>query len=110
LKNVWINRDTGHIRPEAFQRRPPFDGRERDASGLSVVFDAASAGSHYARGRACSLHVGHVRDIETAEIDVVQDSPHHANITGLPGWNGDPATIEFLSGELAEQARLVSDT
>jgi hypothetical protein len=51
-----------------------------------------------------SLHVGKVR---TLGLDVVPDELSHANITGLPSKEDNPAEAEHVANLLAKQARFV---
>src|SRR5437667_10335115 len=61
----------------------------RDDDGISVYLgsvdtpEKAAAKLNKCYGVA-SLHVGHVRDIEIADLDVIQDEPDHGLITGIP--------------------------
>ncbi len=120
----------GQVRALAFMRRPPhpITGVKRDVEGLSVALagdrdeatTAAAEASQFNRCVAvCCLTVGKIRGIETEPgLDVVQDAPYHANVTGLPEMPAEAdleadagraarARAEFLGGELAQEARIV---
>jgi hypothetical protein len=116
------------IRPAAFMRRAPHPetGEKRDVDGLSVALAGgrdeittaeAEAGRFNRCEAVCRITTGSVRSVETKpHLDVVQDEPFHANITGLPEMPGDieteagravKARAEFLGGELARRAHIV---
>jgi hypothetical protein len=52
-----------------------------------------------------SLHVGKVRAIDPA-LDVVPDSPTHANVKGLVYREDDEAKAQFFADKLSEGARI----
>jgi hypothetical protein len=101
LRKQWIDEDTGTIKADAYFLRS-------HESGLSVnLASVRSPEQCAAKFKKChgiaSLHVGRVRDLG---LDVEQDSPDHANITGLPSREDDPAKAERLAGLLAKRSRL----
>jgi hypothetical protein len=107
LRKQWIDKRNNYVTPAAFIRRPKADGR--DSKGLSVDL-AHQCTIDEVRGNfnSCfgivTLHVGHIRDVE---LDVIQDTPKHGNITGLPYQEDNEAEAERLAGLLAKQARIV---
>ncbi len=80
MKKRWLNEDTGQVLKEAFFLR-----KVRNETGVSVNIAAVCSPQDCAEKFRCnavaSLHVGHVRDLG---LDIIQDRPNHANITGLP--------------------------
>jgi hypothetical protein len=101
LRKQWIDEDTGRVKADAYFLRP-------NEPGLSVnLASVCSPEQCAAKFRKCygvaSLHVGRVRDLG---LEVEQDSPDHANITGLPYRAEDPARAERLAGLLAKRSRL----
>lgn len=107
LRRQWIDKRTKRVTSAAFIRRPRENGR--DAAGLSVglanrcTLEEFRCGFDTCYGVA-TLHVGRIRDIE---LDVEQDEPKHANITGLPYREDNEVEAERMAGLLARQARLV---
>ncbi|NEU76532.1 hypothetical protein PI95_029470 [Hassallia byssoidea VB512170] len=104
LRNNWINEDTGRVKAQAYFLR-----KNRNEQGLSVnIANASSPEQCASRFTNCygvaSLDVGRVRELG---LDVVPDSPSHANIIGLPYREDDPATTERLARLLAKQSRIV---
>lgn len=96
----------------AFHRRPPHPetGEVRDAAGLSVDY-GVSVPDGCARGfpkkeMIVSLHVGKVRDIH-GDLDVVPNSPTHANITGIPREEENLEKLEQIAAALASMSRKV---
>ena len=79
---------------------------ERD-SGLSVNFDCTpdECRSHFNRTYGVASLT--VRLVLELELQVVPDEPQHANITGVPYKEDDPARAEYLADELARRATLV---
>ena len=53
-----------------------------------------------------TLHVGHVRDLG---LDVVPDSPTHANIIEIPTRDQNYDVAMALAGQLAKIARLLEE-
>lgn len=106
----WIDRDKHVVAPAAFYRRLEngLNGLPKDKDGLSVdiasVCKVEEAGANLTRRYGVvSLHTGRIRDIG---LDVVQDTPSHANITGTPYKDEDDARAEFLATLLAKQSRI----
>jgi hypothetical protein len=101
LRAAWVG-PNGTILPGAFVRRKA----PQDDDGLSV--DVESPTSCASGFRKCygvaSLHVGRVR---TLGLDIVIDAAPHANITGVPRQEEDPAKAERFASQLAKQSRLV---
>jgi hypothetical protein len=100
-KRKWINEDTGQILPDAFLLR-------KDEVGISVniatVCSPQECASRFNRCNAvASLHVGRVRDLG---LDIIQNKPNHAYITGLP-QEDDLAEAERLAGLLAKKSRII---
>jgi hypothetical protein len=109
LRKNWIDKHANQVTSAAFFRRIPSDEVEGDPNGLSAGIAANCSVDEFREGfRACygilSLHVGRMRDIG---LDVHQDEPQHANITGLPYREEDELHAERLAGLLAQQARFV---
>ena len=80
-----------------------------DAMGLSVgLADKCPLEEFRCGFTSCygvtTLHAGRIRDIK---LDVEQDEPTHANITGLPYKEDNETEAERLAGLLAKQARLI---
>src|SRR5438445_149374 len=101
LRRQWIEKRTNRITSAAFIKRP----RERggDDAGLSVgIANRCTLEAFRCGFTACygvtTLHVGRIRDID--ELDVEQDEPAHANITGLPYKEDHEAEAERLAGLL----------
>lgn len=94
------------MRSAAFIRRP-----KKDVDGLSVNLASACTiddvcGNLDPCHGVISLHTGRIRDIG---LNVEQDTPRHANITGVPYQEGAEANIaaaERLALLLAEQSRI----
>lgn len=104
LRKQWIDEDTGTVKARAYFLR-----QEKNEQGLSVrIASACSPKQCAARFTNCygvaSLHVGRIRDLG---LNVVPDSPSHANIIGLPYKEDDPATAERLADLLAQQSRII---
>lgn len=103
-----IDRETRCVDAGAFMLRTFEGGRKEEA--LSVSYDclvevcAASFKKCYG---VASLQVGGIRGIPQRSLDVVSDSPNHANITGLPHPDDDEALAEFIASRLRDQAQLV---
>jgi hypothetical protein len=103
LRRQWINPETGDVMPDAFIRRP-----RGDEDGLSVRLNCTAAAAEEGFNRTfgvVSLHVGRVRGLG---LDVVADEPEHANIVGVPYQHEDSGRAEWLAGQLAAQARVVT--
>ena len=104
LRKRWINKDTGEVLPDAFFLR-----KEQNEVGVSVdIATACTPAECASKFKKCnavaSLHVGRVRDLG---LDIIQDTPIHANIMNLPYREDDPATAERLAGMLAKQSRII---
>lgn len=97
-------------RASDFQENRPLSGaflrRATDTEGLSVDYDVSvpvGCGAHLSKKKAIlGLMVGEIRATEFT-LDVIRDSPTHANITGVPFYD------DIERRERAEQiaARLV---
>ena len=85
-----------------------FMRRAQTVDGLSVDHSCSprESGAGLQKFGVVSLHVGRVRNMN---LDVIPDSPIHANITGLPMKDEDKAMAEWLAGQLADHARIVAD-
>jgi hypothetical protein len=95
----WADRETGGPTPSAFlRRRPP-----QDQEGLSVGCTKKAAIRYLNARGICELVVGHVRRVDA--LDVVQDSPEHANITGVPLKDDDYEAAMRIARDLARIAR-----
>ena len=107
LNKRFIDRhNNNRITSGAFFKRLKESGNDR--KGLSVdLANQCTIEEVRAPFRACfgvaTLHVGRIRDIA---LDVEQDTPKHANITGVPYKEDDLVQAERLAGLLAKQARL----
>jgi hypothetical protein len=104
LRNNWINEDTARAKPQAYFLR-----KNRNEQGLSVnIASVCSPEECAAKFITCygvaSLNLGRIRDIG---LDVIADSPSHANIIGLPYREDDPAKAERLARLLAKQSLIV---
>ncbi|WP_009630750.1 hypothetical protein [Synechocystis sp. PCC 7509] len=102
LRKQWIDEDTGRIKADAYFLRA-------NELGLSVNLASAYSLEQCANlFRKCygiaSLEVGRVREIG---LNVEQDSPDHANITGLPYQEDNLVEAERLAGLLAKRSRIV---
>lgn len=111
---TWIDPVNNKFLPDAFKLRR----RDVDAySGVRVLvtedcptLEEAAPLSRRDRVRAvCSISVGRVRSLERG-LDVVQDAPHHACITGLPFAEdeGDLAAIKRVNDHAEVLADLSS--
>ncbi len=103
LRKQWIDEDTGRVKADAYFLR-----KSKNEQGLSVnIARACSPEQCAALFNKCygvaSLNVGRIRDLG---LDVMPDSPSHANITGVPYREDDPAMAERLAGLLAKQSRI----
>jgi hypothetical protein len=92
----WVK--NGRVKHQAFTRR------RVDVMGISVgpTPEDSRAGLSNPIFGYISLHVGRVR---TIGLDVVPDSPAHANITGIPFREDDMAEHGRLTRLLAGMAR-----
>jgi hypothetical protein len=87
---------------EAFLLR----AEDRD-TGVSVFYECSIERCRNSLKKSygvVSLHVGKVR---TLGLDVIPDELTHANITGLPYKEDNPAEAEHFANLLAKQARFV---
>lgn len=95
---------SGVILAGAFIRRPQdVDGLSIDV--LSPQSCVAGFNRHFGVG---SLHVGRVRGVERADLDVKVDEHPHGIIEGLPFQDENPAEAERLASLLAEMSRHIS--
>ena len=104
LRKRWIDRDTNRVTSSAYILR-----KEQSESGLSVrIARNCTPEQCAAKFRNCygvaSLHVGRIRDLG---LDVVPDSPSHAQILGLPDPEYDLHGAEKFALLLAKQSRIV---
>ncbi|MGK7901259.1 MAG: hypothetical protein AB4352_07575 [Hormoscilla sp.] len=104
LRKWWIDSETYEVTDDAYFLR-----KNKNESGLSVrLASACSPSECAARFRNCygvaSLQVGQVRELG---LDVVPDSPSHAQIIGLPYREDDRNNADRLARLLAQQSRLV---
>ncbi|PSB01375.1 hypothetical protein [Merismopedia glauca] len=104
LRKQWFDVETQEINPDAFYLR-----QKKQEVGLSVnLASACSLEECAAQFRNCygiaALQVGQIRQLG---LDVVPDSPTHANIMGLPYREDDSALAERLADLLAQIAQLV---
>lgn len=102
LRKQWVNRNDGFVQYNAYLLR-------KNESGLSVRIEGACSPSECAaRFRNCygvaSLQVAFIRELG---LDVVPDSPSHAQIIGLPSREDDFESAVRLARLLAQQSRLV---
>jgi hypothetical protein len=95
----WIKKD-GSVRKQAFNRRP----NPADSRGLSCSPDRERCRDGLKTFGVIEFEVGAVRQIDTA-LDVIPDSPTHANITGVPYRDDDRGRHDFLATKLAEISR-----
>lgn len=100
----WVQQVEGVdvILSDAFLLRP-------GENGLSVCLsDTVTPQQCANRLSGCksvlSLHVGRIRNIG---LDVIADTPEHAEIRGLPDSKTNPADAERFAGLVAQQARVV---
>jgi hypothetical protein len=89
-RSSWINKRTKGATSAAFIKRPHLPDKDPDRQGLSTFIAAnCSLQQVYSMFSSCfgvvTLHVGRLRDIG---LDICQDTPIHANITGLPYKEG----------------------
>jgi len=104
-----LTEDRRKATPEAFYRRLPTpENPQRDRKGLSVGLTPEATGICLTRVRGIiALVVGEVRNLG---LDVLQDKPTHANITGLP--YRDPTDLDLIAKadkyaeDLAEIAKI----
>lgn len=102
IRATHIDRISRQVLAAAFLLRP-------NEQGLSVSFDCTPADCAAEFNRCygvATLHVGRVRALG---LDIIPDEPNHANITGLPYQDDNPAEAERLARQLQAQARLVSE-
>ena len=104
LRRQWINEDTRMVKADAYLLRE----KEKN-TGLSVNIARTCSAEQCAKGfhkcfGVASLQVGYIRDIG---LDVVPDSPTHANIIGLPYNEDDRDGAEKFAGLLAKRSRIV---
>lgn len=112
ISPAHIDRRTGELVWYVFMRRPPTpEGRPRDVEGLSVhlncgVEDIVDTWKKSPRKQPPlaigELVVGNIREVASASLEVIQNKPHHGNITGLPVGGEDDAKAERLARELAK--------
>lgn len=106
-RRSWLDPETGQPLAEAYMRKPGHDD-----DGVSVaLFDEFPAGEaelcqkiDHVTGNECygltSLHTGYVRSLQ---LEVEQDEPEHALITGLPFDDEEShAEAEMMADRLVE--------
>jgi len=76
-------------------------------SGLSVSFDCTTAECRAGFNRTYGVASLLAQSIFDLALQVVPDTPTHANITGIPYKEDDPDRAEWLAGKLAECATVV---
>lgn len=102
---TWIDRDNNALLPQAFFLREKDGQIEPDISifynctldHIKAQFDPCHA--------IAVLRVGDIRKIE--HLDVVPDTPTHANLTGLSAKSVDLDQSQYHADLLAEASRLV---
>lgn len=104
LRKQWIDENTGKVSLNAYYLR-----KNKNEVGLSVSIASVCTPSECAdRFRNCygvaSLQVGQVRELG---LDVVIDSPSHAQIVGLPYREDDRPTADRLADSLASLSQIV---
>jgi hypothetical protein len=104
LRNRWLDQETGEIYADAFYLR-----KTRNEIGLSVNLASKCTPEQCAsRFQNCygiaSLEVCAIRLLG---LEVIPDSPTHANIVGLPYREDDSARAERLADQLARIAHLI---
>ena len=112
LGRTHYDKVTGSILSGAFLRRPPKpDGTPNDLQGLSVNLNCEVDDilnrfkSVHAIG---SLIVEDIRSISTTpSLDVIQDKPTHANITGLQAHGEEEDKAEHIARQLAQKCVLL---
>jgi hypothetical protein len=102
LRKQWIDEDTGRIKADAYFLRA---GEPGLSVNIASVYSPQQCAELF---RKCygiaSLEVGRVRELG---LEVEQDSPHHANIIGLPDPEDHLAEAERLAGLLARRSQWV---
>ncbi|NER35921.1 MAG: hypothetical protein F6J93_18360 [Oscillatoria sp. SIO1A7] len=104
LRKQWLDRNTGEVSPDAYFLR-----KSKNEQGLSVRMASACTPEEFAaRFRNCygiaSLKVGGIRSLG---LDVIPDSPSHAQILGLPYREDDRNRADRLAELLAKQSSIV---
>jgi hypothetical protein len=104
LRKQWLDRDSLEVYADAFYLR-----KQKNESGLSVnIASVCTPEQCAARFQNCygvaSLQVGSIRQLG---LDVIPDSPSHANIIGLPYREDDSAKAERLADLLAQISLIV---
>ena len=104
LRKQWLDRVNYEVNTPAYLLR-----KRISEQGLSVnLASACTPEQCAARFRNCygvaSLHVGRIRDLG---LDVVPDSPSHAQIIGLPYREDEPERAAQLALWLTKQSRIV---
>lgn len=99
----FVSTAVGNVLPAAFFRRE----LPQDKNGLSLGVDTTADDYLKKRFRkptygVGTLHVGRVRDIG---LNVVQDGPDHASLTGVPRKSENRELAERTASLLARQAR-----
>lgn len=97
LRKDWIKND-GKIKKQAFFRL------FNDHDGISVAPSAEACSSQLRDPifGTITLHVGRVR---TLGLDVIPDSPAHANIQDVPRRDEDDTLARTIAEDLAAMAR-----
>lgn len=101
LRAILSNRAFANL-PEAFLLRASDKG-----SGLSVSFDCTAAECRAQFRTTYGVAMLRVSDVRSLSLEVVPDSPTHANITGMPYKEDDPDQAEWIASQLADRATIV---
>jgi hypothetical protein len=81
---------------------------ERD-SGLSVNFDLTVEECRAQFNTTYGVRSLLVESVRALDLEVVPDSPNHANVIGIPHADDDPERAEFLAGQLLRMSALVAE-
>jgi hypothetical protein len=100
---IWedcVDSKSGRVMPAAFMRRNHEQGL---SVGVNTTVDDYLR-KHFKKPTygVGTLHVGRLRDLQ---LEVVQDKPDHATLTGVPKASDNPVEAERLASQLARQAR-----
>ncbi len=104
LRQQWIDEDTGKVKRDAYYLR-----QDRGETGLSVrIASVCTPEECAAKFRSCygvaSLNVGYIRSLG---LEVIPDSPSHANIIGLPYREDNRLEADRFARLLARESRIV---
>ena len=95
---------------ETIDPRTAFMIRQNEReTGLSVNFDMTPEECRTQFKVTFGIRSLLVKSVNELDLKVAPDSARHANITGIPFVDDDPATAEFLAGQLLKVSTLVSD-